>query len=542
VVIFRSDIVLGEIMRLADRLRRARFRPLLIACAVLVAPAAALADEPAFADLPPFLLERMNRAGTFEDFFKALQREALRSDHDRNGLDAQDLAIAEQIEAAQYRASVVTQVLTLDLDGNGTVTTEEATRVTAYQYSRNAEEQNQEALQKNIARVVERLMAQDGNGDGMVTLSEAMSAPVLEEQRSRRAARAESLLALDPDRDGRLTMEELQQVAQQTFRAVDYDHDGTLSNNELKLLASAREFQRQLEQAMPCDLPKPASDDLVAVLGTYAGAWQPTATVAGQDETTHLAVIDIESGTQPVYLVLTSYYPMIWTFTGATERLSRVVAIRKGEKERATAGAGVIGLAADKVTFLPPGSCGRYSYKPDSKEAKLMARVFDQVTGREPDVMLGAYSPKTITVPSGLESEKTGDKDMVIVTGGGNDRVVLSENSKVKVIQGNGTGSSQEDWLADPATLLAIDPAAVLAPGKVETYEVLPSQYGLRQLVEEGKLERTEDGYRIVQPITRFPTGLAGAHAVTFYLPEGTPMPAGDLGHSQLILEKRKAP
>jgi len=82
----------------------------------------------------------------------------------------------------------------------------------------------------------------------------------------------------------------------------------------------------------------------------------------------------------------------------------------------------------------------------------------------------------------------------------------------------------------------------VLAPGKVEPYEVLPRQYGLRQLVEQGKLERTEDGYRIVQPIPRFPTGLAGAHRVTFYLPEGMPIPSGDLGHSELILEKKQTP
>jgi hypothetical protein len=242
--------------------------------------------------------------------------------------------------------------------------------------------------------------------------------------------------------------------------------------------------------------------------------------------------------------VLSSYYPMIWQFSGATERLSHVVAVRKdrGEKSPETAGAGIIGVAADKVAFLPPGSCGRVGYKPDSKEAKVTARVIQQVVGRGPDAMLGAYSPKMVAVPSGQESEKVGDKDMVIVTGGGNDKVILSENSKVKVIEGNGRGRSQEDWLADPATLLTIDPAQVLAPAQVETYEVLPRQYGLRQLVEEGKLERTEDGYRIVQPIARFPTGLAGAHSVTFYLPEGMPMPKGDLGHSQLILEKKKAP
>lgn len=510
---------------------------------MLAVHAAALAEDPAIAELPPYLLDRMNRAGTFDDFFKLLRQEAQRTDYDGNGLDAQDLAIGEQAEAARNRASMISQLVILDLDGNGVVTTEEATRATTYQYGRRGGDENQEGLQKQIARSIERVMAQDGNGDGTVTLNEALAAPLPDQQRNRRTGRAESLLALDPDSDGRLTMEELKRLAQQAFRAADYDQDGTLSNNELKLVASARQVQRQVEQALPCDLPKPAAEDLVAVLGTYAGVWQPTVTVAGQDATTHLAVINIEPGSQPLYLVLNSYYPMIWKFDGATERLSRVVAIRhnKGDNEPETAGAGIIGLGADKVTFLPPKSCGRPSYKPDSKEAMLMARVIAQVTGRDPDAMLRAYSPKTIAVPSGTETQKVADKDLVIVPGGGNDLVVLGKNSNVKVIQGNDTGQQREDWLADPATLLRIDPSQVLAPGKVESYEVLPRQYGLRQLVEEGKLERTADGYRIVQPITRFPTGLAGAHSVTFYLPEGTPMPDGDLGHSQIILEK-KAP
>jgi hypothetical protein len=33
--------------------------------------------------------------------------------------------------------------------------------------------------------------------------------------------------------------------------------------------------------------------------------------------------------------------------------------------------------------------------------------------------------------------------------------------------------------------------------------------------------------------MNRFPAELTGAHSVTFLLPEGMPMPAGDAGHSK---------
>jgi Ca2+-binding EF-hand superfamily protein len=504
----------------------------------LLTGSAALADAPAFSQIPPYLLERMTHSGTFDDFYKQLRQEAQRIDYDRNGLDAQDLAIAEQVANAQRRAMMLSQVMMLDLDGDGAVTAEEATRATTYQYSRQGND-NQEAIKTEIARSVERAMANDTNHDGTLTMAEIIEVP-LDEQRNRDTTRSASLLALDPNKDGRLTVEELEQLARQAFEGADYDHDGELSNNEIKLLASARAFQQQIEQAMPCDL-HPGTNDIISVLGTYAGAWQPTVTLEGQDAVTHLAIIKIEPGDRPIYLVLNSFYPMIWKFTGATERLSHVVAIRhqRGDKISEAAGAGVIGVAAEKVAFLPPKSCGQVSYKPDSKQAMVMAGVIARVTGREPDAMLASYAPNTIAVPSGTETKIAQEKDLVIVPGAGNDVVILGENSNVKVVQGNGSGASQEDWLADPATLIKVDPAEVVAPGKVEPYIVLPRQYGLRQLVEEGKLERTEDGYRIVKPIPRFPTGLAGAHAVTFYLPEGMPLPEGDLGHSEIILEKK---
>src|SRR5688572_5768336 len=98
-------------------LARLGFLPLsLLAVALGFAPGA-LAEDPPFSDLPPFLLERLSRGGTLEDFLKVLTQEMQRADLDDNGLDHQDIDIAEQLQAAQYRATMLQKVVVYDLDG-----------------------------------------------------------------------------------------------------------------------------------------------------------------------------------------------------------------------------------------------------------------------------------------------------------------------------------------------------------------------------------------------------------------------------------------
>ena len=71
-----------------------------------------------------------------------------------------------------------------------------------------------------------------------------------------------------------------------------------------------------------------------------------------------------EPGDQPIYLILSSYNPTIWQFEGAVGRLAHVTVspgflVQAGED---VPGGGTIGVAADRVEFLRPGSC-LVSYK-----------------------------------------------------------------------------------------------------------------------------------------------------------------------------------
>jgi hypothetical protein len=105
------------------------------------------------------------------------------------------------------------------------------------------------------------------------------------------------------------------------------------------------------------------------------------------------------------------------------------------------------------------------------------------------------------------------------------------------MLKGGLSLEAQERWLAKAGGVVPVEPAAVAAPGRIEPYVVIPGQYGLRLLVDNGTLARTDPGYRLLKPLPRWPAGLGGSHAVTFILPKGFPLPAGSLGHSRLIRE-----
>ncbi|MBV5324897.1 MAG: hypothetical protein J0626_06315, partial [Rhodospirillaceae bacterium] len=97
-------------------------------------------------------------------------------------------------------------------------------------------------------------------------------------------------------------------------------------------------------------------------------------------------------------------------------------------------------------------------------------------------------------------------------------------------------------------------PADVVPLDLAESYDVLPQQAGLIQLVAAGTLvvkpvsayisfdiktlaakRRNGYVYEIAQPIKRFPAGLNGGNAVTFMLARDVPMPSGNPGHSCVL-------
>lgn len=273
----------------------------------------------------------------------------------------------------------------------------------------------------------------------------------------------------------------------------------------------------------PCRMPS-AGDAMVVVFGTYEGQALSTVALGSTDQVTGVLDVVIEPGDRPLYLVLSAYGGTIWRFSGATGRVQRVVLVGGGDFSPGAYSplAGAVGLPADTVFTADHKACFGYFYEPGTLKAAEISATVRRATGKAPEVFAGRYDLAAVRLPSGRGAEiRRGRKPAPA----GFDRGLWSEMLRFS-----------------PAGLATIDPATVVSSSPVMAYDVLPQEAGLAQLVGAGDLERTSDGLKVVRRIPRFPAGLAGAHLTAFLIADGVPTPAGDPGHSCVIMETTGRP
>jgi len=340
------------------RTRRLAAALLLALLPALPAMPAAAQGSPGANDDAPSILERMLRANIAREQYVAQILAPLRSfDTDQNGLDAAEIDGVEDQRLASMRANQMQTLLRYDLDWDGRVTREEIARVAAASRFGHGRILNDERQQKLIDKAVERVMQADADGDGVVTLEEmrAQQARTANPERSN-TERARALLALDPDKDGHLTADELTRLAQDAFARYDTDGSGVLSAEEVAPLVERVRRDATLRRALAgCDLPRAADGEQVAMLGIYEGRSVPTVAIAGPDVDTSTGKVIVDSGEKPLYLVLASYDSMIWQLEGDTARVARAVVF--GRQRHGVLGSGVTGLPKERVTFVDSGKC-----------------------------------------------------------------------------------------------------------------------------------------------------------------------------------------
>ena len=463
------------------------------------------------------------------------------NDLDGNGLDNADIDTAEAVEAANRRATRVSNTLRYDLDGNGQVTADEVRRTIEFQQRRQMRQGLEEAqLRTMMERQLAQAMALDLDQDGSISIAEMLTYDDKSAQGRRSIYESmRQLLLADPNGDGRVTPEEMEAIVRAAFSEIDTNGNGVIDAAEYAPYRAELQQAAATGNAVACKLPKAGAGEQVSVIGMYYANAQPTVTVTGQDDVTFLARIVIEPGSAPLYLVLNAYHGMIWKFEGEIGRLKHVVVLPSASRgtdgvNAGWAGAGVMGLPKDVVSFTAQGACGKTFYKPASEDGKAMERRVAKAAGVAAVNMIGAYSPEGFSVPGGKPIAASKDRDIVIT--GGN-TYMLTEGEQPKQLEGGLPLKSQENWLSKSGGIIEVKPEDVLAPGKVETYQVIPSQDGLRYMVQHGMLERTDKGYRLLKPLPRWPAGISGSNAVTFILPKGMPMPRGSLGHSTVVTE-----
>lgn len=429
---------------------------------------------------------------------------------------------------SQHRAKTIARILAADLNNDGEVTLEEAqTFIALGEGERNPE-----------GRLLE-LMSKDYDNNKVVDYNEMRDV-------GRRVPPPfgetfEYLLALSPERNERITIEQLEKIARSAFAAVDQNDDGYISPEELR--AYHVWFQRiTFVQPRPekCEFPEVSEEDLIVHAVAAEGAAVSSVTTSTQHEDVTATTLTIEKGDSPLYLVLSSHAGLIWQLEGETDRVSKVVLMTEKKTADGINLSGVTGVAKDKVTFILPTSCFGAVTAPDSIKAIQAATAIKKATGKEVHKTIGGYELFQMNVPSGEMIIPPRRGGVTIFTNGGslikmdhpvNDLVCDPREKWVKypAIE-TPAGFEKQSWnyalTFHPNGIADIDPETVVAQGEVTPYDILPNQMGLSQLTAAGFLERISNReYKIIKPVPVFPANLNGSASTNFVLGIGVPLP-----------------
>ncbi|MEM7752384.1 MAG: hypothetical protein AAF230_03165, partial [Pseudomonadota bacterium] len=435
------------------------------------------------------------------------------------------IALRQTMDAAQFRAGQIARHLTWDLNGDGQVDATERSRFTG-----------------DEAAGVETAFANgDADRNGVLTFAEIAAIADAQIALRMRNDRFLALMAFDFDDDGQVTAEEI-------TRTMDVLGDDPLgfsvdieTHHRESLLQQRMKEQEALNPSR-CDAPKPSPSARFIALSGYEGGALSTVSVTGLDEVTQIATIEIEPGDTPVYLIVGAYETIIWEVIGATDRVEAFVA----------QGGGVLGLAQDKVHHVPQNGCFKYVTTIDGGDGALAYRKLEKEFGKAPNLMLARYTIGQIAVPSGTAAPEAGDGDGVDVLVLDGKRFEVTPDGLKPLDEASdqlpgagpfGASQTLRSFLRfHPGGLREVDAEAVNAAKEAVPYDVYPQQAGLLQLILDGRMSFTRDGYYVIdQSIPRFPAGLYGSHSVQFILAEGIEMPAGTPGHSSVRSEETGA-
>lgn len=271
-----------------------------------------------------------------------------------------------------------------------------------------------------------------------------------------------------------------------------------------------------------CVLPPVSPSTQIILLGAYEARALSSVALGPQDNEMRAGFVTIAPGPRPLAVVIATARPTIWQFRGAVSRLAWVVLTsgltgpNSSRRDDGPPLAGAVGVAADRVRFLPLVDCLGYF---DDRSSAAAVGFMTRQLGRAPQVVAGAYDVSGFALPAGT--------------------VVRNESGP-----GAPMPSDLERDIATfyPGGVITFDPQSVVASQPPSAFDVLPGQAGLRQLVQRGALVEIADrDYRVLRKI-RFPAGLYGAHRATFWIARGVPVPDGDPGHSCVLSEATRRP
>jgi Ca2+-binding EF-hand superfamily protein len=495
------------------------------------------------------LLMRIQAGVALERYLESMRIDFVMVDADSDGeITQRDVDLHTVMEGVQARKHAINMVMRYDLDGDGLVTEDEIRRSMTYDLRAQiglaaANKLNQpqlpDAVAKQIDNMVRTIVALDTDKDGKVSLAEAAKygAPGMQGRGTNGlAARARQLLTIDGASKAVLTLAEYQAAGEALFRQIDTDKDGAVSQQELADYATRAE-------RVGCEMPAASDKAKVVLLSSYETEALSSVTLGSQDNVVHAGRVVVEPGSEPLYLVIASYSPTIWQFSGAVERVERLVMTssrtgpNSGEPNQRSL-VGATGVAQEKVSFFSKSNCLIYFYETPSSGSLQTVAAIRAGAGKAPETVAAKYSIAGFNVPSGaIESVREQRKGPLIIEKTQGTLRVIGDASNV-IVQAGPSSAKDEMYRFSPGGVNEIDAKTVVSSVPAARYEVLPQQAGLVQLLASGALKQNSLGEYIVREKIRFPAGLHGAHSVTFLVIKGVPYPDGDPGHSCVIVEE----
>jgi Ca2+-binding EF-hand superfamily protein len=534
-----------------------RYRKIRSVSLVLAGLVACTARAPARSQQPgapsavqQLLLPRIQAGVTLERYLEFLRNDFFQVDADIDGqITQRDVDLHTLMEGIQARTSAINMVMRYDLDGDGFVTEEEVRRGMSYDlrgqlglaaFNKASKPQlPADAAAKQIDNMVRTIGALDTDKDGKVSVAEAAkfgSSGIQGRGQNGQSARARQFLTIDGASKGALTLTEYQAAGEALFRKIDADSDGTISQQELT------DYRTRAERA-GCEMPAASEKAKIVVLSSYQTDALSSVTLGSQDTVVHAGRVVVEPGVEPLYVVIATYAPTIWQFSGAVERVERLVmtSSRTGPNsgdanQRSLVGA--TGIPQEPVSFFSRSNCLNYFYETPTSASLQAVAAIRNAAGNAPETVAAKYSIASFKVPSGAieaQSEKPA-RGLIIQKSEGALNIV--GNASNVIIQAGPSRAKDDMYRFSPGGVIEIDPKTVVGSVPAAKYEVLPAQAGLVQLLSAGALTQNSVGEYIVHQKIRFPAGLTGAHSVTFLVMKGTPYPDGDPGHSCVIVEE----
>ncbi len=514
--------------------------------ALLMAQPSSHAQEVSRLAIPQVLSRPLRGGLTLENYLAQVMSPFRSLLRDRAGIDAAGLKAERDAITLRAEQEGVSRIIVFDLNGDGKVTEEEIRTGISAQLPKGS--RDGASYLAMVERQVRDVMSADTNKDGVIDISEMRAAGVRARSRSySNGTSPEDYLQLVPE-GASLTPAILFERARATFEMIDVNKDTLLTRDEVNaaLAAATPSAQEQpastavmpmlaqgarpspLAQAMPmtstttyCDVPRPASEDRILAYGTYEGGAYSTAALGGPDAETRTGVVTVEQGTDPLYVVLSTFMPMIWRFEGDVGRVHRVLLTSGQGKAPMT---GVIGLPRDKVTFTPPANCLKLWYKGESVEGAETKGVLTTLLGRKPDGMEGDYTALRVSLPSLASEDAKG-------------------RARPEPLPGMSGYIAALAFQSAPNGLVDVDPKAVVTDGPVMTYDILPSLFGISQLVRDGALiDLGRSQYKIAKTFAHFPARMTGGGILKFLLGSGVQLPGGDVGWACIVSEDTGRP